>query len=197
MQVIDVVNTRHAVKGVYKDIEGSPYLQADFVAGKIIYRKNPMLGPVPLRYNVYEDAIEYYLNDHVMELLAFPEVDRVVMGEDVLVFGSHQQKGKEHTGYYFLLEEGSYSLLKKSIIVLAEAVAAKPMQDAKPARFEPKKDKYFIAMPDGSIFPISSKKELIRLFGKGKFSTFIKNEKIQVGKTKDLLKLIQFTNTQP
>lgn len=198
-QLIHNLNARNAVKGIYLDIEGSPYIQANFTLGKIKYREGDPLERVPLRYNVYEDVIEYYLNGHTMELLAFPEVEQVFMGDTLMVFGSHQHKQETLTGYYFVLEAGDISLLEKLRITLLEPLPAKPMQAGKPARFSSPESLLCLEMPDGQIHEFSSLKQLKQLLAsfEPELSRFIKSEKISPKNVEELQQLIRYIHTLP
>lgn len=198
-QLIHELNGRNAAKGIYRNIEGSPYFNPKFTLGKITYRKGKPLESVPLRYNVYEDVIEYYLNRHTMQLLAFPEVEQVYMGDTLLVFGQHQHKRDLVTGYYFLLEAGPISLLEKPRIFLLEPQAAKPMQAAKPSRFSPQEPLYCLELPDGHIEEFSSLKQLKQLLKayEPELSSFIKEQKISPRNPEELKELIRYINSLP
>ena len=198
-QLIQDLNARHAVKGIYRDIEGSPYFNANFTLGKIVYREGDSLAPVPLRYNAYEDAIEYFLNGHTMQLLAYPEVERVHMGDSIFVFGQHPHRRELLTGYYILLEAGPISLLEKPRMRLMEPQAAKPMQEAKPSRFSPEDPLYCLEFSDGHIEEFSSLKQLKNLLKdfEPDLSGFIKKQKISPRNPKELQELIQYINTLP
>ena len=196
VDAIDMVNTRYAIKKEEAEYAGSPYENDQFVWGDIFYRDQPPIHKVPIRYNIFEDRIEYFHNDRIMELLAYPLVDRVLIGNKVLVYLSSMAGSQGESGFFQLLEEGKVSVLAKWRVKFFAAEGPKPMKDAKPPRFERRKNDYFVELADGSLVEVKSLKMLIRqLEGDPKvLSRYAKAQNLSVNKQEDLVELIRFVN---
>jgi len=57
-----------------KDIEGSPYLNKEFVEGTIYTNQKNQYNNIPIRYNIYTDELEYRTPDNQILTLATPQI---------------------------------------------------------------------------------------------------------------------------
>ena len=60
------------------DIEGSPYLNEEFEIGDVIYGNEYKLNQIPLRYNIYNDDIEYKVENAIMAFANPHKIDKVI-----------------------------------------------------------------------------------------------------------------------
>lgn len=197
VDIIDIMNLRHSFQDKYAEFDGSPFLEEEFVWGRIEYREEAPKERVPIRYNVYTDKIEFYFNGQIMELLAYPLVERVFLESRIFVFGSHRDGRNVSTGFYQLLVEGNSSLLQKYQTKLFDPVPSKPMQDAKPARFVPQPSSFFIETPEGELLLFNKVKELPEYFPRHRKTllNYIKSEKISSRNTEELIRFFNFLNS--
>ena len=99
--------------------------------------------------------------------------------------------------YFFVITEGDYNLLKRQNVNLLSAERLKGFADPKPIRFESVPIEYFIKINDSLPTIILSKKDLKKLVADNASAReFLKKEKIKPGKKDDLIKLVEFLNTQ-
>jgi hypothetical protein len=180
----------------YDDISGSPYVHDNFSEGTIISKNGNQYEKVPLRYNVYDDQIEFKHKDGLVLFISNPEDYTAIEIDGAKYVYLQLMDGKRKVqGYYVLLEDGEIQLLKKHAVVKKEAEPAKPYKDPVPAAFVPKPVAYFL-LKDGKIFEISNDKNLLDACGNSeKLPAFIKENKLKVRKEEDLKKIVNFSNS--
>jgi len=196
VHLIDMLNAEQAYDEDVVEIKGTPFHNNKFVMGSIIYTDGDTTE-VPVRYNIFEDRIEYYKDEQVMELMGYPAFQKVTVEDETFIVGSHEEGKTEERGYYQLLAEGKISLLAKLRVKLYDEVPPKPMQDAKPARFERKPDDYLVQLADGTIQPFKKVKQLISLLEnhKSELTKYAKEHKISSGNPEELAQLINYYNS--
>ncbi len=196
VDLIDMLNIRHGYDELASEIEGSPFLNNLFVIGDIYYVDRPDIKNVPVRYNIYTDQIEYYHEERIMELLTYPEVEKISIGAgDTTLVYEHYTDGKDKVaGYFQLWYEGAASLLSKMSVKFYEKTSAKPLQDPKPAKFRRLRDSYYIKLPDGEVHKIQNMKKLISLFPdyRKELTDFAKERNISSGNTEELIEFLTF-----
>src|SRR6185295_17269569 len=78
-------------------IDGSPYLDEAYVEGQIFYADKSM--KVPLRYNIYQDVMEYKQNGRPLLLDPTTTIKKVTFGTQTFVVQKFEFKGKTKYGY--------------------------------------------------------------------------------------------------
>ena len=102
------------------DIEGSPYLNDDFIEGSVYTNSKTQYEGVPLRYNIYSDEIEFRSDNGQVMVLAAPEVLEKV-GDYQFEYIFYQILNNSRRGYFAVLEKGKASLYSRSQINFTEA----------------------------------------------------------------------------
>ncbi len=178
----------------YKDIKGSPYLTDDFVNSKIYFRKDSVFK-IALRYNVFDQSMEYQQNNIVYSISNPDKIDKIEMNKWTFIFYSDFKKIKNNS-FYQLLLPGKANLLLKKTISYREAEPPKAIVESEPAKFIKKKDTYYVAIGSASPVVIRNKKSLIEIFvdKEDEISKYIKKEKISYKKSTDLIKLVEYYN---
>lgn len=176
------------------DIEGSAYLDDHFVLGDIITYENVIYKDIPLRYNIYNDQMEFQISLDIILSISNPEIlKEIQFGDQVFIYCEiNDAKG----GYFSLKQSGNIQLLSKYNIDFLKAELPAPFKEAKPPSFRSKPNTFFIKIDEGYPVQISKKKNLVLIFGSlnDEIQKFIKKEKINLKRENDLIELVQFAN---
>ena len=112
-RAIDLMNLNRAHRGDLKsmltetDIQGSPYLNDEFIEGSVYTTSKTRYEGVSLRYNIFNDDIEFRSDDGQVMVLAVPEViEKVEFGDYQFEYIFYFISNKTRRGYFALLEEG-------------------------------------------------------------------------------------------
>jgi len=153
---------------------------------------------IPLRYNIYNDNIEFKTPTDEIQALATPEiVEKAVFGSTQLVYSSYLLANKTRKGFFVVLEEGKASLYSKPGIAFKEPTEPAAYKEAEPAKFVKKADEYYIRIGTEQAVLINSKKDLIAAFpeNKDKIESFINKNKIKTNKPESLIELVKYYNS--
>ena len=123
----------------YEQIKGNPYLFKDFANGEIVTTDNFRYNG-KMRYNIYDDEIEYLVNDDNFWVSNPWVLDFITIDSITFIYCSADRQNKDEWTYYILLVKGDCKLLLKKGVILNDPVAAKPYVEAKPAEFVDKRD---------------------------------------------------------
>lgn len=180
------------------NISGSPYLNDEFVNGSIYTVQKLQYNDIPLRYNIYNDDLEFKTPEDVVQALSTPEiVERAVFGNTQMVYSPYLLAGKNRNGFFVVLEEGKLSLYAKPGIIYREATAAAAYKEAEPPKFVKKSDEYYLRFGTKQAEIIGNKKELIAAFpdNQDKIKSFISKNKIKTNKPESLKELVKYYNS--
>jgi hypothetical protein len=184
----------HAEKTIdYQGIDGSPYLSKEFVEGEFRL-KDTNTVKLPIRYNIYSDAMEYKLIEETLAVGNPKLLDKVILGESVFVYLPFIEKG----GYFEIFESGKCFLAQKRVIKYKEAEAAKPIEGvSKPARFITEADVFYLVLNQSNAVRISNMKSVVSGLQdqKPKIESFIDQEKIKNTKKENLIKIVKYYNS--
>ncbi len=181
------------------NIGGSPFLNENFTEGSVFTTSKTIFIDVPLRYNIYNDQIEFKTDDEQVLALAVPEViEKVEMGEYLFEYIPYSSSNNLKRGFFIVHEKGKATLYSRPRIMFEKAKEPAAYQDAQPARFIRKPDEYYIRIGMEPAKPVSGKKDLQAVFsGSNKeVNTFIKNNKIRPGSVESLKELVVYYNSQ-
>ena len=180
-------------------IEGTPYLSENYVAARIHFDKgNP--SNVPVRYNAYQDLIEYKENGRSLVFDPSIHIKKVELGEQTFVVDKFEDKGKNKYGFLTLLDSGKVMLLSKKNIIFSDArksVALYGNDVTYPAKFTKAPDTYFYKVGNGEVKKVESIKEMIASFPdkQEELTKFAKKEKISPRKVAELIQLVRYYNS--
>ena len=195
IDLLDIVNARHRYDPSVGRIQGSPYYIDSFVVGNIYFVEKAAVENVPIRYNIYSDAIEYFQNDHIMELLPIPKVEKALIGKEAYVFIEERGDHKLH-GFFRMLADGEYRLLLKMRVKFEEAQAAQALQDARPAAYKRQNDQLYWQKQGGPLVRFKSVKKFLQESGNDDAKTikYAKTQKINKTIRWKLVELFDFVN---
>ncbi|AZA81742.1 hypothetical protein C1637_03965 [Chryseobacterium lactis] len=177
----------------YDDILGTPYPDKNFVKSKISGTSDQQ---TLVRYNSYNDEIEFKKDDKVLALPKSQEYGRIEIAspKQTLVL---LDTSDELSGYFYELANGKNTLYKKVKTRFIDFVPApNGYASDKPATFKTLDPVYYIKTEKGFIKKPKNQKEIIEQFSDKKepLTTFFKSNKIKFDKDEDLIKLVTFLN---
>ncbi|WP_372773224.1 hypothetical protein [Mangrovibacterium sp.] len=174
------------------EIDGSPYLDNEFKKGNVITKDSVQYAGLELRYNIYNDALEFRKNDLDIELNENFPLLYAVVGDDVFV------KASNAAGYFQVVQTGDAFLVKKIKVKFVDRKEATGYQAAKKPSFKLLKPDYFVEKElSGEAFRVESNEDLLRIFSdrQDEIETYFKKEKIKVSKESDLIKFWDYYNS--
>ena len=179
------------------DIEGSPYLNEEWVDGEIHTFKASYAG-VSMRYNIYLDYIEFKQKGKSYILDPEPRLRKIELDGNTLVVAKYGRIGKMKDGYFLLLDSGKLQLMSKKAIQFKEAQAPKALESsATPAKYQQLPDQFFYRFGQGDLVKISNTRKMIAGLQdhQEELNAFAKKEKISAKKEDDLIRLVKYYNS--
>jgi len=178
------------------NIAGSPYIPADFVPGKVSTMPNQIYM---VRYNAVNDEMVVKDNNKALAL------NKDIAGVYVTVMGSKKRyqtfktADSEKSGF-FVIESNPNSkiklLNKEYVQYIDKQVAANSYQSDRPAKFKRANDIFYLSTEENTaVLMPKKKKDFIKLFPNKDVTKFIKKERISLKDKKDLIKLVNFLNS--
>ncbi len=201
---IDLFNSNQSASGKLNrvlteaDINGSPYLNDEFVEGSVYTVQKIQYVEVPLRYNIYNDNLEFKTPNGEIQALATPEiVERAVLGETQMTYLPYLQANKIKKGFFIILEEGKISLYAKPEITYKPATEPAAYKEPEPPKFVKNEDKYYLRVGTGEAQLISNKKDFIAAFpnNQDKITNYISKNKIKTNKPESLTEVVRYYNS--
>lgn len=180
------------------NIDGSPYLNNEFIEGTVFTTSKYQFVDIPLRYNIFNDDLEFRTADNKVMAMATPEIiERVTFGEYEMVYIPFFSAKKTKRGYFKVVVNGNISLLARPQILYQKPEEPGAYKEAKPAKFISKPDKYYLRNGMDEAVKIDKKSEVIDFFPahNDDVSAFIKKNKIKTNKEAGLKKLVEYYNS--
>lgn len=198
------MNNTVRITGQYKDTEGSPYLIDDYKNG-VLYTKDGMERPVYLKYDTYKEEVEVF-NDGNPLL-----IDKRLYPKFVIEYVDDKSKQKvryEFTNEIVIpgMKNGKYVevIANGDKFKLIKAYSSKLNQSQDQGYggvvtnnfFENDEDYYIYTVGlDAVRVKLKNKDILKAISDDGKLKDYLKAEKIKVRKEKDMLRVIEYLNT--
>ncbi|MFC2125383.1 hypothetical protein ACFLU5_11290 [Bacteroidota bacterium] len=197
IDLMEKVNTNWVLDDRNEAINGSPYLSEEFIKGEIVLIDNSVLSDVLLRYNIYNDELEFQDKGINYFIGTKHLLKKVKLGDNTFVVDIYDSSIGEKQGFFTLLADGEVKLLCKYEMELTDRIPAKPMRDPEPRKFVRQKDLYFVKVGLQRIHEFSSVKKLIGYFGdhQDELRSFTKKEKISPNNPDELADLINYYNS--
>jgi len=179
------------------EIQGTPYLDKEFISGNITTIEGNIISDVPLRYNGCTDDLEFLKGDEHYVVDPKTSVKKAEFGGKVFSCLQYDMNGKTQSGFFVVLTEGKAILLVKYTMRFFEKEPAKPFTDPKPARFDAPVKEYFIAFDGAPAKLIINKRKFIDLFGnqKDEMESYITKNKLSIRDDDALTKIVLHYNT--
>ena len=117
------------------EIEGTPYLAENFTPGEVHFKQGDPTSAA-LRYNIFNDYMEFQQNGKTYILDPTPQINKVVVNDYIFVVEKYESKGKVKQGYFTLLDSGKVMLLAKQMVIFRERKEVKALESsATPAKY--------------------------------------------------------------
>ncbi|TXN34786.1 hypothetical protein FVB32_09285 [Flagellimonas hymeniacidonis] len=185
------------------DIEGSIYLNEDFVLGKVFFNTDEE-AKMYLRYNAFNDEFEIkktQLEEEVTRALLKSEEISCSLGNNTYnYFSLVNEKGEKSMGYLkTIYTTTNYKLLEQRNKLFKEGKQAKTSHAVSfPHRFVDETNYYISVDGSAPVYVSSKKKELIFLFKaehQEEVKGFLKKKNIDLKSKDGLINLVAFSGT--
>jgi hypothetical protein len=179
-----------------KDYEGSPFLNEEFVIGQV-FSTGKKYTAVPLRYNIFNDQMEFRQNDLTYALYPGERIQKVIIGDETYVVEKYEIRDKMDYGYLTRLDSGKLTVLAKKVVRFTDKQEAKALESSNtPAKFTRAADIYYYKIGSGEITKAGSLKTLISSLpdNQAQLESYAKKEKLNTRNAEDLKKLAAYYN---
>jgi hypothetical protein len=187
------VNKNNQLEFNQPDIEGTPYLNEEFIDGAIYYDGKYRIPSIPLRVNLYNDAMEYKDKNTILAVAKPERIDKIIIDDQTFIYLKKKNKS-EVSGYVRKWNESFPSLISKMQVKFMPKEEPRPFEEAEPDRFVRQNDKHYLLFADGEISEIKLVKKLIKLLGdhQNELTDFSKEKKVSKNDAEELSKLLDY-----
>jgi len=201
---MDFVNGKKVISGEFNkeltesEIEGSAYLNKEFINGTIYTVQKEKYVNIPLRYNVYNDDMEFKnQNDEIQAIAAPGSIDKIEIGELSFKYIPYMVGQKIKNGYFELITDGNAALYIRYEVTFKEGEKAGAYKEASPPSFIKTPNEYYIQIGGNAATLVGNKKSLLEIFpdNKDNVETFIKKNNIKTNDSESLAKLVNYYNS--
>ena len=151
-----------------------------------------------LRYNIYEDVIEYLEGDRLMSLSNPHQIDHILIGEDKFLYLSYKTANGPQKGYLIEETTGKVSLFRKPVRKYLEPEdPLSGYHNSRPATFSEGPSQWFIGARESIEETDLSKSSLRKIFGDNtdKVLAYQKKEKLKLKRDADVAALFEYHNS--
>lgn len=180
-----------------EQIAGSPYLDRQFISGLIIKTNNTEFRDIPLRYNIFNNTMEFKQKETILDIADPQTISRIILDNRVFVYAPYKAGKKIRLSYFQLLTEGKFQLLKMYKVAFKGSGEKLMVGDESNSnRFERLLPAYYLRYRNGMAHLIDSQKELIKILQPipQEVIDFIQANSINTKNEKQLIDLIEYTN---
>jgi len=182
-----------AGRRVRSNIEGSEFLNENFVSGDILTRDSEHFTGIPMRYNALLDNIEVKLpNGTVCDLTDPDKIFQVLLNKQVLVYENYMSGSGKKSGFLFMMHDGKSKLYRRYYKVFNEGRPSNGITPEIPPKIADKPSEIYIRVGEGIPVLCNSKKDLLGMMGSDAeaMDDFLKKEKIRMNSEDDLIKAL-------
>ncbi len=185
----------------YEKIDGTPYLNDDFVNGTLITSDSIIYRHVQLRYNIYEDEMEFFMaDDAAPRKISNPRSFLFFYLEDkVFVYLTFQENNRPRQGYFETFNKGYCQVLRRKHTVYAEPEELKAYSEGKPARFIERPNIYYLRFDNQIPEEIRlRRRNILQAFGErgDEIADFVRENNLSYRRIGDLVKMADYYNRQ-
>jgi len=180
-----------------KDIAGTPFFDKQFQKSYILKTNGVEIKDIFLRYNLYNNNMEFKKDGKILSI-AFPsEIQRINMGGKIFIHARYLKPKKVDYGFFQVLYEGDYQLLKKDQVVLKSPSDKTNQNDS--LRFEKLPPEFYLLYGNGMAHLVYSQKTLIKVLQPipQNVIDYIKSNKINTKDENQLIDLMKYMADTP
>lgn len=177
-------------------IAGTPYVDDKYVDGVIYYGDKSLT--TSMRYNAYEDLIEYKQNGKAVVLDPSLTIKRIKFGSSTYITREYKASGKTKIGYFQVLDSGKLTLLVKQKVTYLPAKKGGNLDGSdQVAQFKRSPDIFYYILENGPTQEVENIKSMIEVLAdkQDELTQFAKKEKISPRKEKELIQFVQYYNS--
>ena len=201
-QIIDLGLRIIALHGMGKDtpkekVEGSVYLNDQFGEAFIITERGEF-NPQKMRYNIFEDAMEFEMGGKILMMDASPLIKSVTIGQEVFVAADFPYKTRTMRGFLERIYRGKYGLYAKKNISYRESEPPKALKEsASLAKYVRRSDTYFMKIPDQNLVKVTGIKNILALLPEkaAALKKYAKKEKLSNKDLSSMARVLKFADT--
>lgn len=182
----------------YEEIEGNAYLNEKLIEGYVKFVNGDTIAAY-MRYNIYEDGIEYLDGENIFLIDNVNQLDHVYIGSDNFVYLEYQFGNEYNEGYLIEKVSGNCKLYLKPVVKFEEAEA--PLtgyHQAQPPTFQRRPSQWYVSKNNGPVSQIDlTKSDLKKIFGNQFYTLddFKKREKLKLRNEEDVVTLFEYFNS--
>ncbi|WP_299432360.1 hypothetical protein [uncultured Aquimarina sp.] len=181
---------------VFDSYTGSMYTPKEYQNASIIAEKKGTYD-APIRYNIFNDALEYAEGSKLYEIIKTPTTHVRIENDYFYYCTFKNERGLRRRGYYVLVDQNEqYRIYKQYNLKITEPKTMDANTGSAQIGKIKKIETYYLE-ENGSIIKLPPKKsDLLAVFSdkKDELKKYIKKEKLKVKKTEDLIKLVSKYN---
>lgn len=190
------------IKPPVREIQGSTYLDDQWMPGKIEFKNGNVLEDILLRYDISMDQIEVKI-DGVLKGVSgknaksFTIFNPLSQSNDYYINANmYQEAGNKHSGFFKVFSLGEWSLLEKTIVTFEEA-NYNPVLDV--GNEEPsyvKSSTLYMAHNNSIVVVSKSKKKFLEFLNEHSEATaaYMKEKSLSIKETSDIKLIVDFLN---
>jgi len=180
-----------------KEIQGTPYLNIEYEAGTILSDADVLYKNVPLRYDCFNDILEFKRNNKTYYADPKETVKKAEFGGKVFVYKVFEKEGGTEKSYFEEVVKGKAALFTRYSVNFYEAVPGNGIIDPRPARFGDLIETYYISIDSLPAKKILNNKKLVEILSdkKNEVEAFISKQKLSVKKKDDVKNVVVYYNS--
>lgn len=179
------------------DIEGTPFLNESFIIGEVLLNDSVRFVNIPLRYNIYNDRMEFKNErEQILELDIAKDGFVFFVENQVFLMRDYIYDGFDSRGVLELIADGKIRLYKKYKIEFKPATAPRGFQEAKPNRLVRQRDKFLLSIDGQTPRDFRNRNELITALQSidPGIEDYIKDKRLNINSEKDMKRIVERIN---
>ena len=183
-----------------KKVNGSPYLQKDFLFGVMTTFDNVTIEGLRYRYDIYNDEMQFILKEDTASIIRPLTLKAVELGEVKFIYDVYYTtSGNAAAGYFEILEEGKLSVLLRRTMVLEydEYLPNYAGGGGSKEFYFKDKENLYIKYSDALAWKVRNKKNFLAMLPdhKNEVQKYMKSKKLSTKKQEDLKELVNYYNS--
>lgn len=187
------------VRDSYDGIEGSPFLNDDFVEGSLITRDSLMYQNVPLRYNIFKDEMEFLVESGSSPMIIGTPQNFLFfrINDKTFSYLAYNDGNTPKRGYFEVMNQGECQILRRRHITYRDPEPERGYSPAQPASFVTRKDLFYVKTGGQTAEEIKlRRRDILSVFDekKDEVSGFVSENNLSYRSADDLVKIAEFYN---
>lgn len=186
------VTTGGGVSAIPLGVWSSPYLNEDFVPGKIILAEGVEMKNVPLRFDVYHQQLQFIDDSDTLAIANPDEVSLVSFDGRTFVYHAFEKERLIDTGIFVVLIEGPCKLLERHVV---DYHINSEMEDG--GGFIKSSHLYVSKNDRPAVEMVPSRRSVCNLFSdrEDEVKSFIKSNHLKMNRYEDVMTVVEFYNS--